>query len=122
MLAIRRRKAAIKIPSEVTRRPSAFTECSQNQRSSGTDVRSAKQIRIRRNHPEKPKARTAPIETKENKNPFTRAMGKISISAEKKTAEADNKKGKKDAHKRLTIDTEPDTVLRIIRRKEGPAA
>ena len=122
MLAINKRMAVIKIASVVTDLRIFETERSQNQRSSGTDNRSAKLIRIRISHPEQPNAKTVPIDTNVKESPFRNTTGKIRNSADKETAAADNKKGNSAVYSRLTIDTGPNKVPRIMVRKEGPAA
>ena len=62
-----------------------------------------------------------PSETKLSRNPLQNAIGWSIQWLERKTAKAEIRKGNTVTHSRLTIDTEPDTVLRIKEAEKVPA-
>ncbi|MBQ3503108.1 MAG: hypothetical protein IJA75_00210 [Oscillospiraceae bacterium] len=118
---IKKIKEAVIIKSKWHVFRSAHRHRSQNQISNGTEMISPKPISNRNNHPELPKVMKIPMETKASKKAFAKAMGYKKQGTEKKTAKADNKKGKKTVRSRQMIDTEQKTALRIKERKGGPA-
>ena len=122
MLPVSKQKEAIRAQVSTKLSPGPRKQRSQNQYRKGVLTNSLKHRSSRKSHPAEPKDAVIPSETKLSRNPLQNAIGWSIQWQERKTAKAEIRKGNTVTQSRLTIDTEPDTVLRIRRRKEGPAA